>query len=149
MLIRNQGPYYRPWHLILGTYSLWKNDAQKQIRIKANKNILSTFYLIIFISLFTHLIPVTALNKNPHVCYLCSESTKGSEPCGASEKEDERAGVVAASAFPDHSFPHPQQTWKGALLFLSTHPLSACLLLRCLEITTRWRHASKSLSGYI
>lgn len=48
------------------------------------------------------------------VC-LCSESAEGSEPRGASEEEDERAGVVAAVALPHHPLLHPQQARKGAL----------------------------------
>lgn len=58
--------------------------------------------------------------------YVCSESTEGSESRGASEEEDERAGVMAAPAVPHHPLPHPQQTWKGALPVPSCHFLHLC-----------------------
>lgn len=46
------------------------------------------------------------------VC-VCSESAKGSEPCGTSEEEDERAGVVAAASLSHNPLLHPQQARKG------------------------------------
>lgn len=46
---------------------------------------------------------------------MFSESTKGSESRGASEEEDEWAGVLAAPALPYHPLPYPQQARKGAL----------------------------------
>lgn len=55
-------------------------------------------------------------SSNVRVCVcVCSESTEGSEPRGASEEEDERAGVLAAAALPHHPLLHPQQARKGAL----------------------------------
>lgn len=68
-----------------------------------------------------HCIVLSALfaernSYNVRVCVcVCSESAEGSEPRGAPEEEDERAGVVAAAALPHHPLLHPQQARKGAL----------------------------------
>lgn len=64
---------------------------------------------------------------------VCAESTKGSEPRGASQEEDEWAGVLVAPALTHHPFSHPQQTRKGT-----------DVLLQCSIVTTRGRHESTS-----
>lgn len=53
---------------------------------------------------------------------MFSESTKGSESRGASEEEDEWAGVLAAPALTYHPLPYPQQARKGALPYC--HPVT-------------------------
>lgn len=79
--------------------------------------------MFLFITLLIHLVSVS--NETLCVCLLVCvlESTEGSESCGASEEEDERAGVVAAPALSHHPVPHPQQTWKGNVFSPSCHSL--------------------------
>ena len=88
---------------------------------------ISTFYLI-GISPYHSVDTFEILNICVFFFFLCMcvESAKGSESRGASEEEDERAGVVAAAALPHHPLPHPQQTWKGDLIVPPSHFLRLC-----------------------